>query len=74
MFRSDLLAGKHILITGGGTGLGKSMAQHLLELGAEVAICGRREDVLQATVDELADATGGKISAHGCDIRAADKV
>jgi len=74
MFRSDLLAGKHILITGGGTGLGKSMAQHLLELGAEVAICGRREDVLQATADELADATGGKISAHGCDIRATDAV
>lgn len=74
MFRSDLLAGKHILITGGGTGLGKSMAQHLLELGAEVAICGRREDVLQATADELAAATGGRISAHGCDIRMTDAV
>lgn len=42
MFQADLLAGKRILITGGGTGLGKSMAHHLLELGAEVAICGRR--------------------------------
>ena len=74
MFRSDLLAGKHILITGGGTGLGKSMAQHLLELGAEIAICGRREDVLEATAKELAQATGGRISAHGCDIRKTDAV
>ena len=52
MFQADLLAGKRILITGGGTGLGKSMATHLLELGAEIAICGRREDVLAATVEE----------------------
>ena len=74
MFRDDLLAGKRILITGGGTGLGKSMASHLLELGAEVAICGRREEVLEATADELGKATGGKITAHSCDIRDADAV
>ncbi|MDH3664745.1 MAG: SDR family oxidoreductase [Alphaproteobacteria bacterium] len=74
MYRSDLLAGKRILITGGGTGLGKSMAAHLLELGAEIAICGRREDVLAATVDELGAASGGVISAHGCDIRDPDAV
>ena len=43
MFQPDLLAGKRILITGGGTGLGKSMVRHLLELGAEVAICGRQQ-------------------------------
>ncbi|MEZ5933902.1 MAG: SDR family oxidoreductase [Alphaproteobacteria bacterium] len=74
MFQADLLAGKRILITGGGTGLGKSMARHLLELGAEIAICGRREDVLDATAKELADATGGQIEAHGCDIREAGAV
>ncbi|MEM7041716.1 MAG: SDR family oxidoreductase [Pseudomonadota bacterium] len=74
MFRADLLAGKHILITGGGTGLGKSMAAHLLELGAEIAICGRREDVLQATVEELTKATGGTMTAHACDIRDAEAV
>lgn len=74
IFRDDLLAGKRILITGGGTGLGKSMAGHLLELGAEIAICGRREDVLAATVEELGKATGGKITAHGCDIRDAEAV
>ena len=74
MFRSDLLAGKRILITGGGTGLGKSMGRHLLELGAELAICGRREDVLAATARELRDATGGKVVTRGCDIRDADAV
>lgn len=74
MFKSDLLAGKRILITGGGTGLGKSMAQHLLELGAEVAICGRRADVLAATAAELQEATGGNVITHDLDIRDADAV
>jgi NAD(P)-dependent dehydrogenase (short-subunit alcohol dehydrogenase family) len=69
MFRDDLLAGKHILITGGGSGLGKSMAKHLLELGASIAICGRREEVLAATVKRLGEETGGEITAHPCDIR-----
>lgn len=74
MFRSDLLAGKRFLITGGGTGLGKSMAHHLLELGAEIAICGRRQDVLAATAEDLRDTTGGEVIVHGCDIRDADAV
>ena len=74
MFRSDLLAGKRILITGGGTGLGKSMAAHLLELGAEIAICGRREAVLEETAEELSTATGGRITPHPCDIRDPDAV
>ena len=46
MFQNNLLAGKKILITGGATGLGKSMGQRFLELGASLCICGRREDVL----------------------------
>ena len=74
MFQSDLLTGKRILITGGGTGLGKSMAHHLLELGAEVAICGRRADVLTATANELMEATGGKVVTHNLDIRDSDAV
>ncbi|MGI9449703.1 MAG: SDR family oxidoreductase [Geminicoccaceae bacterium] len=74
MFQPDLLKGKRILITGGGTGLGKSMAQHLLELGAEIAICGRRSDVLTATAGELQAATGGKVITHSLDIRDTDAV
>jgi NAD(P)-dependent dehydrogenase (short-subunit alcohol dehydrogenase family) len=67
MFRNDLLAHKRILITGGGTGLGKGMAGRFLELGAEVYICGRREDVLQATAAELS--SKGPIHALPCDVR-----
>lgn len=67
MFRSDLLKSKRILITGGGTGLGKAMAQRFLELGAAVYICGRRGEVLQATVKELTPK--GPVHALTCDIR-----
>jgi NAD(P)-dependent dehydrogenase (short-subunit alcohol dehydrogenase family) len=74
MFRNDLLLGKRILITGGGTGLGKASAFRFLELGAEVYICGRREDVLAATAKELSNRTGGKIHARACDVRDAAAV
>ncbi len=78
MFVPDLLQGKRILITGGGTGLGKSMARRFLELGARVAICGRREDVLEETARELAaettDKTGGAVAWKGLDIRDAEAV
>ncbi len=69
MFRGDLLKDKRILITGGGTGLGKSMARRFMELGAELVICGRRENVLAETADELAEATGGTITWKPLDIR-----
>jgi NAD(P)-dependent dehydrogenase (short-subunit alcohol dehydrogenase family) len=69
MFQKDLLKGKRILITGGGTGLGKASAQRFLELGATLYICGRREDVLKATQQELAELTGGEIHAYACDVR-----
>jgi len=72
MFRNDLLLKKRILITGGGTGLGKGMAQRFLELGAEVYICGRREEVLKSTVAELS--SKGAIHALPCDVRQADAV
>jgi len=72
MFRTDLLAHKRILITGGGTGLGKGMAHRFLELGAEVYICGRREDVLKTTAAELA--TKGTIHAIPCDVRNLESV
>jgi len=58
MFQKGLLQGKRILITGGGTGLGKAAARRFLELGAEVYICGRRQEVLAATEREF-DEGGG---------------
>jgi NAD(P)-dependent dehydrogenase (short-subunit alcohol dehydrogenase family) len=69
MFQTGLLLHKRILITGGGTGLGKAAAQRFLELGAEVYICGRREEVLAATAHELHQRTDGKIHARRCDVR-----
>src|SRR5262245_25432582 len=74
MFKNDLLKGHRILITGGGTGIGKSIAQHFLGLGAEIVICGRRENVLAETAAELMQATGGKVAYKTCDIREAAQV
>ncbi|MBM3733229.1 MAG: SDR family oxidoreductase [Acidimicrobiia bacterium] len=74
MFLPDLLQGKRILITGGGTGLGKSMAARFLGLGADVAICGRRADVLKAAAAELDKAAPGRIAWRALDIRDADAV
>jgi NAD(P)-dependent dehydrogenase (short-subunit alcohol dehydrogenase family) len=74
MFQPDLLRSKRILITGGGTGLGKAMAQRFLELGAEVYICGRREHVLQKTAAELSVVSKAKIHALPCDVRNLDAV
>jgi len=72
MFRADLLKHERILITGGGTGLGRGMAERFLELGAVVHICGRREEVLRQTAAELADK--GTIHALPCDVRNLDAV
>src|SRR5258707_5518467 len=72
MFRKDLLHKKRILITCGGTGLGKGMAQRFLELGAEIYICGRREEVLQNAAKELS--AQGHIHALPCDVRDLDAV
>ena len=75
-FRADVLAGKRILVTGGGTGLGKELARHFVAHGAAVHICGRREAVLQGAVDELSDSAGhgGSIGYHLCDVRDADAI
>ncbi len=69
MFEKNLLAGKRILVTGGATGLGKSMGKRFLELGASLYICGRREEVLKETADELQKATGGTVKTFSCDVR-----
>ena len=74
MFTNDLLQGKRILITGGGTGIGRAMAERFLQLGATVYICGRRLEVVQQTAQELASLTGGKIEGFACDVRYADDV
>jgi NAD(P)-dependent dehydrogenase (short-subunit alcohol dehydrogenase family) len=69
LFKENLLASKKILVTGGGTGLGRVMAEQYLRLGAEVAICGRRMSVLNATCAELREATGGTIKPYQVDIK-----
>lgn len=69
MFQTDLLKGKRILVTGGGSGLGAAMGRRFLELGAELVICGRRIDRLGTTAGELRQATGGKVTPLACDIR-----
>ena len=74
MFRSDLLAGKRILITGGGTGLGKSIGLRYVALGAQLVICGRRKDVLEATAQEFKDNLSATIETHVCDVRDAQAV
>ncbi|MDG2060835.1 MAG: SDR family oxidoreductase [SAR86 cluster bacterium] len=74
MYKDNLLKGKRILITGGGTGLGKEMARYLLKYGAEVIICGRREEILENTSKELMEETGGIVKFYGLDIRGAQDV
>ena len=74
MFRDGLMDGERILVTGGGTGLGKEMAEGFLKLGAEVHICGRRGGVCEETAEALMSAHGGKVVPHACDIRVADAI
>ena len=74
MFKKDILEGKRILITGGGTGLGKEMANHFAEHGAELYICGRRENVLKETSDEISNKHGSKVHYQTLDIRASKDV
>ena len=69
MLRDGALAGKTIVVTGGGTGLGRSMSKYFLELGANVVIASRKMEVLEATAQELRTETGGKILPIACDAR-----
>jgi NAD(P)-dependent dehydrogenase (short-subunit alcohol dehydrogenase family) len=69
MFEKNLLAGKRILITGGGSGLGAAMGRRFLQLGAELVICGRRIEVLEQTAVEMRRESGGKVATIRCDIR-----
>src|SRR5437899_11272600 len=69
MFEKDLLAGKRILVTGGGSGLGAAMGRRFLELGAELLICGRRLELLETTAAWMRGDTGGEVTPIRCDIR-----
>ena len=69
MFEKGLLAGKRILVTGGGSGLGAAMGRRFVELGAELIICGRRLELLEATAAQMRSELGGKVGVIGCDIR-----
>jgi NAD(P)-dependent dehydrogenase (short-subunit alcohol dehydrogenase family) len=69
MFEKDLLKAKRILVTGGGSGLGAAMGRRFVELGAELIICGRRLDLLEATAQAMRSELGGKVAAIRCDIR-----
>ena len=77
MYRPGLMNGERILITGGGTGLGKVMAEACLMLGAEVYICGRRGNILEDTAKELMAAhpgSPGKVVGIACDIRVPEAI
>ena len=69
MFEKGLLAGKRILVTGGGSGLGAAMGHRFVELGAELIICGRRLELLETTAAGMRRELGGKVGVIGCDIR-----
>jgi len=74
MLKDGALKGKTILVTGGGTGLGKSMGLYFLKLGANLIITSRKLDVLQNTAKEMEATTGGKVLPIACDVREIDQV
>lgn len=74
MLKEDSLKDKTIIVTGGGTGLGKSMGKYFLELGANLVIASRKMDVLEKAAKELEAETGGKVLPVACDIRKYDEV
>jgi len=74
MLREDALKGKTIVITGGGTGLGKAMGIYFLKLGANLVITSRKLEVIQKTADEMEEKTGGKVLAVACDVRENEQV
>lgn len=69
MLKEDSLKGKTVIVTGGGTGLGRSMGKYFLELGANIVITSRKQDVLDQTAQELQQETGGQVLAIACDVR-----
>ncbi len=69
MFENGLLRGKRILVTGGGSGLGAAMGRRFVELGAELIICGRKLERLEAAAAQMREYRGARVTARACDIR-----
>ena len=69
MFEKNLFEGKRILVTGGGTGLGKAMVRRMAQLGAQMIICGRRLEVLQETAQEIQKEFGRPVETFALDVR-----
>ena len=74
MLQKDALKNKTVVVTGGGSGLGKAMSQYFLELGAKVVITSRNEDKIQKAAQELTQLTSGEVLAVPCDVRHYDQV
>src|SRR5690606_37216884 len=74
MLKPGSLTGKTIIVTGGGTGLGRSMGKYFLELGARLVITSRKLEVIQKAADELMAETGGKVLAIPCDVRKYEEI
>jgi citronellol/citronellal dehydrogenase len=74
VFRDGLFAGRHVVVTGGGSGIGRCTAHELAALGAAVALVGRRPEKLAAVAAEIVDAGGLRPSTHVCDIRLEEEV
>ena len=74
MLRDDALKGKTIVVTGGGSGLGKAMSTYFLELGANIVITSRNMEKLENTARELGEKTGGQVLPVQCDVRHYDQV
>ena len=73
VFRPGLFAGRHVVVTGGGSGIGRCTAHELAALGAAVPLVGRRIEKLQKVATEIVAAGGAEPSAHACDIRVEER-
>ena len=74
MLKPGAFKNKTILVTGGGTGLGKSMGKYFLELGANLVIASRKKEVLESTAKELQKETGGNVLPLACDVRKYEEI
>ena len=72
-YQPDILCGRHVAVTGGGTGLGREMALRFAALGASVTVCGRRPEPLEQTVAEIR-AAGGRAESVACNVREVESV